>query len=143
MEDREPIVPKTEEERVANIDKAALLIIRELDESMRADDTLNLVHDGVLSDLAFEKIKPGRVMMLEYLVGYNATNACTYIRVGYWNGHAFNWLNTQPAPLVQETVGIGRKIHLREGMYPVIRFEGGANGDDIHAAINGYWIKTR
>jgi len=129
------------EEQIKEIVKAAELTTRAFDESMRADDELNLAHDGVLTDLAFEKVKPGRQLIMEHLVGYNATSACTYIRVGYWNGHRYNWLNTQPAPLVQETVGVGVRVRLREGMFAVVRFEGGANGDDIYAALNGYWIK--
>ena len=165
MENREYGVPKTEEEREAThqalygsselpprgtgqqegsfIDRAAELIVKKLDESMRADDTLNLAHDGISTDLKFETVKPGRELILEFLAGYNETSACTIIRVGYWNGHGFNWLNSQPAPLRYETVSISGRIHVREGMYPVIRFVGGANGDDIYAALNGYWIKTR
>lgn len=124
------------------VERAAELIVEKLDESMRADGALNLTHDGVSTDLAFERVKPGRELLLEFLSGYNATSACTRIRVGYWNGHRYNWLNTQPAPLVTETVSISGRIHIREGMWPVIRFEGGANGDDIYAALNGYWIKA-
>uniref|UniRef100_A0A6M3Y1N8 Uncharacterized protein n=1 Tax=viral metagenome TaxID=1070528 RepID=A0A6M3Y1N8_9ZZZZ len=164
MEDREYGVPKTEEEREAThqalygssnlpprgtgqnpgtiLECAAQLIVEKLDESMRADDTLNLAGGGVTEDLKFEVVKPRRELILEFLAGYNETSACTIIRVGYWNGHRFNWLNSQPAPLRYETVSISGRIHLREGMYPVIRFVGGTDGDDLYAALNGYWIKT-
>ena len=124
------------------IERAAELVIRAFNESMRADDEQNMTHDGVLSDLKFETVKPQRQMILEHLVGYNETSACTRIRVGYWNGHRYNWLNTQPAPLTTETVGVSVRVRLREGMFAVVRFEGGANFDDIYAALNGYWIKA-
>lgn len=130
------------EEQINTVIKAAELTSRAFEESMRADDELNLSHDGVLTDLTFEKVKPGRQMIMEHLVGYNDTSACTIIRVGYWNGHRYNWLNSQPAPLRYETVGVGVRVRLREGMFAVVRFEGGANLDDIYAALNGYWIKT-
>lgn len=124
-------------------ERAAELIIRTLDESMRVDDELNMVASSGTNDLKFEQIKPGRELMLQHLSGYDDTSAPTRIRVGYWNGHRLNWLNTQPAPLTTEVVGYNGSLRLREGMYPIVRFEGATSGDDLYAALNGYWIATK
>ncbi len=131
------------EEQIKKVVDAAELVSRSLDESMRADEEQNLHADAGTNDLKFPQVKEGRQMIMEHLVGYNDTSACTRIRVGYWNGHGYNWLNTQPAPLTTETVGIGVRVRLREGMWAVVRFEGCTALDDLHAALNGYWIKAR
>jgi len=129
------------ETQIEQLTKAAELTIAALDESMRADDDINIGAIAGTNDLQFETVKPGRSLMLEYLSGYNNVGACTRIRVGYYNGHRLNWLETQPAPLISETVGISVKLRLREGMYAIVRFEGCGLGDDIYAALNGYWVK--
>lgn len=129
------------EEQIAKIIKATELITQSLDESMRADDGVNMSADDGTNDLKFEQIKAGRLMVLEHLSGYDDTSAPTRIRVGYWNGHRLNWLNTQPAPIASETVGYSARVLLREGMYPIVRFEGATALDDLYAALNGYWIK--
>ncbi len=129
------------EEQLKKLERAAELIIQSLDESLRVDDELNLSADDGTNDLKFEQIKAGRVLVLEHLSGYDDTSAPTRIRVGYWNGHRLNWLNTQPAPIASETVAYSARVLLREGMYPVVRFEGATSGDDLYAALNGFWIK--
>ncbi len=130
------------EEQIKEVVKAAELIVQSLDESMRADDELNMAADDGTNDLKFEQIKAGRLLILEHLSGYDDTSAPTRIRVGYFNGHRLNWLNTQPAPIASETIGYSARVLLREGMYPIVRFEGATSGDDLYAALNGYWIKT-
>lgn len=130
------------DEQITEITEAVRSITRSLDESMRADDELNINAVALANDLPFEQVKPGRALVLNHLSGYNATSACTFIRVGYWNGHRYNWLEIQPAPLVNETVSLNTKLRLREGMFAVVRFEGCTLNDDIHAAINGYWTKV-
>ena len=122
-------------------EKAAELIVKALDESLRVDDEINMAASTGTNDLKFETIKAGREMVLHLLSGYDDTSSPTKVRVGYWNGHSYNWLKTQPAPLVSETVGISVGVRLREGMYPIVRFEGATSGDDLYAALNGYWIK--
>jgi len=124
------------------VEKAAQLIIKALDESMRADDEINLAATTSDEDLKFETVKPGRVLMLEALYGADDISSPTRIRVGYWNGHRYNWFLTQPAPLTTETVLFSGRVRLREGMYAIVRFEGCTDGDDIYAALNGYWIKA-
>jgi len=130
------------EEQIKEVMKAAKLLTKALDESMRADDELNINATLGDNDLAFEIVKPGRVLVIEHLSGYNDVSACTFIRVGYFNGHRLNWLETQPAPLVSETVSISAPLRLRAGMYAVVRFEGCTNLDDIYAALNGYWVEA-
>lgn len=122
-------------------EKAAELIIRALDESMRIEDQTNLVATALTNDLVFGQIDPGRIMVITHLSGYNDTNACTRIRVGYFNNLRFCWVRTVPAPLVTETVEFNGRIYLREGMYPAVRFEGCTAGDDLYAILNGYWLK--
>jgi len=130
------------EEQINEVTGAAKLITKALDESMRADDEINLAASDGENDLKFEQVRAGRVLMLEVLYGADDTSAPTRIRVGYWNGHRYNWFHTQPAPLVTETVLFSGRLRLREGMYPIVRFEGATSGDDLYAALNGYWIKV-
>lgn len=130
------------EKQIAKMERAAELTIAALDESMRVDDEINMAAADGTNDLKFEQVKQGRALMLNHLSGYDDTSSPTRIRVGYWNGHRFNWLNTQPAPLISEVVGHSARVRLREGMYPIVRFEGATSGDDIYAALNGYWIKV-
>lgn len=130
------------EDQIKKLERAAELTIRALDESMRADDELEMVALTTPNDLKFETVKPGRVLVLEHLSGYDDTSSPTRIRVGYYNGHRLNWLNTQPAPLISETVAHNGRTLLREGMYPIVRFVGCGSGDDLYAALNGYYIKT-
>ena len=122
-------------------DRAAELIVRALDESMRADDEINMSATGNTDDLTFEQVKAGRLLIITHLSGYNDTSSPTKLRVGYYNGHRLNWVKTVPAPLVSETIEINGTLRLREGMYPIVRFEGATAGDDLYATLNGYWIK--
>lgn len=131
----------TEQEK-QDILKAAREITRALDESMRADDEKNLSAGTGTNDLKFEQVKAGRVLVLEHLSGEDTTSAATRVRIGYYNGHALNWLRCQPAPLATEVVAFDGRVLLREGMYPIVRFEGATSGDDLYATLNGYYIKT-
>lgn len=131
------------EEQVKDVVKAAEFITMSLDESMRADDAINIAALVGTNDLVFLPVPDGHILMIKHLSGYNDISACTRIRVGYWNGYRFNWLETQPAPLVTETVGINATLRLREGMWAIVRFEGCTAADDLYASLNGYYIKTR
>lgn len=128
-------------EQLGTIEKAASLITRELDESMRADDDVNMAASTGTNDLKFEQVKAGRLLVLGHLSGYDDTSSPTRVRVGYWNGHGLNWLRTVPAPLISETVEFNGRVLLREGMYPIVRFEGATSGDDIYATLNGFYLK--
>lgn len=129
------------EEQTKEVVAASELINRSLDESMRADDDLDIEATAGTNDLQFETVKPRRVLIIEHFSAYNEISACTRIRLGYFNGHRINWLETQPAPLVTETVVLTGPLRLREGMYLIARLEGCTLHDDIHAALNGYWLK--
>lgn len=129
------------EGQVKTIEKAAELIVQELDESFRIEDQTNMIAGAGPNDLTFGQIDPGRLMVVTHLSGYNDTSACTRIRVGYYNRHRLVWIRTVPAPLTTETVEFNGRIRLYEGMYPVVRFEGCTPDDDIYATLNGYWIE--
>lgn len=130
------------EKQILEVLEAARQLERVLDRSMRADDTKDLEAGGTTDDLEFETVKPGRELVINHLSGYDNTSSPTRVRVGYFNGHSFNWLETQPAPLVSETVAVRGEIRLREGMYAIVRFEGATQYDDLYASLNGYWIKA-
>ncbi len=127
------------EEQVAILERAAELIVEALDESFRIEGQTNMIAGDGTNDLEFGQIDPGRLMVVTHLSGYNDTNACTRIRVGYYNRHRMVWIRTVPAPLITETVEFNGRIRLYEGMYPVVRFEDCTAGDDIYATLNGYW----
>lgn len=131
------------EEQIKTIERAAELIVKSLDESMLARDGINIAAVVGTNDLVFEYVKSGRLLVLNHLSGYNDVSACTRIRVGYWNGHRFNWLRTVVAPLITETVEHNSPIYLRPGMYAIVRFEGCTAADDIYASLNGYLLKTK
>lgn len=129
------------EEQVKEIVEAARLITQELKVTIRVDDTVNIKADAGTNDLVWSQLERGRILVLEHISGYDDTSSPTRIRVGYWNGHRYNWLKTQPAPIASETVGHSGRVYLRDGMYPIVRVEGATSGDDLFAIINGYWIK--
>lgn len=129
-------------EQIAIMVRAAELTVKNNDMFMRADETVNLAAGDGSNDLAFPRVRPGRVLVLDYLSGFNNTSASTRIRVGYWNGHGYNWLKTVLAPIASETVELNGRILLRQGMFPVVRFEGCTNLDDIYATLNGYSISA-
>lgn len=130
-------------EQIIALVEAAALQRRCLDHSMRADDEINLSADSGTNDLKFETIKSGRMLVLQHLSGYDDSNNPTRVRVGYWNGHRLNWLNAALAPGIGVPVVHNQEVRLREGMYPVVRFEGATSGDDLYATLNGYWLSTR
>jgi len=115
------------ETQVKSLTRAAELTIAALDESMRADDDINIGAIAGTNDLQFETVKPGRTLVIEHLSAYNVTAACTFIRLGYFNGHRLNWLETQPAPLVSETVVLKGTLRLRD----LLKLEGW-NDDDTY-----------
>jgi hypothetical protein len=112
-----------------------------LETGMIDEEEINLAASAGTNDLSFEQVEPGRELVINHLSGYNDTSAPALIRVGYWNRHRHAWLKAVSYPLAAETVGIQNEVKLGEGMYPVIRFEGCAEGDDLYASLNGYWIK--
>lgn len=130
------------QEHLDVMEQASKLIIQHLDESMRADDEINLAASTGTNNLQFETVKVGRILIITHLSGYDDTSSPTKVRVGYWNGHRLNWLRCIPAPLISETVEFNGIVYLREGMYPIIRFEGTTSGDDLYATLNGYWIRA-
>lgn len=124
-------------------DRAAELIVETLDESFRIEDQRRTIATLGTNDLTFGQIDPGRLMVVTHLSGYNDVSACTRIRVGYYNRHRLVWIRTVPAPLITETVEFNGRIHLYEGMYPVVRFEDCTGDDDLYATLNGYWTKLK
>jgi len=129
----------TEQEK-QDLLKAAREVGRALDESMRADDEKNLEGGSGSNDLEFERVKAGRVLVIENLSGYNNTSGSTRIRIGYKQLDSYTWKKVLPAPLATETAELLGPLRLREGMMPVVRFEGCQSGDDLYATLNGYWI---
>ena len=129
-------------EQIKTLVRAAELTIQNNDFYMRADENVNLAADEGSNDLVFPRVKSGRVLVLEHLSGYNDTSSPTRVKVGYYNGHGYNWFKTVPAPIASETVEHNGRLLLREGMYPVVRFEGCTANDDIYAMLNGYTIKA-
>lgn len=104
---------------------------------IRADDEINLAAAAGNNDLAFTRVKAGKILVLTLLSGYNDTSMPSAIRVGYWNGHRHNWLKTVTYPMASETVEFNGRVYLRQGMYAVVRFEGCSSGDDLYSTLNG------
>lgn len=132
----------TEEEKKAALE-ALTLLTRALDESMRADSAINLAAASGTNDLVFEQVKPGRVLIVEYLSAWDDTSGATRIRLGYRHMATDYWVKTVPAPLTTESVNLDSPLRLREGMAPIARIEGATSGDDIYANLIGYWIVAR
>lgn len=108
---------------------------------MKGSDELELSASAGTNDLKFKKVKAQWELEIHHLSGYNDTSICSLIRVGYWNGHRYEWIISMAYPFISETVGFHSLMIIGEGMYPIIRFEGCANGDDIFASLNATLIK--
>ncbi len=131
------------EEQVNIAEKHNRLAARELDKSYRADTVVNLVAGTGTNDMEFERVKDGRVLVIEHLSGRNDTSAPTRIRLGYNVMGTFHTLRCVVAPLTTESVEMLQEVRLREGMMPVVRVEGATSGDDLYALLLGYWITNK
>lgn len=89
-----------------------------------------------------QRVKSDRILVITHMSGYDATNAPTYGRLGFWNRSRFIWVRIVPAPLVLETVEFNGELYLQEGMWPVIQCNGATAGDDLFGLVEGYWVRA-
>ncbi len=136
-------MPEFTQAQIDQLTRAARLLTRALDESMRADDLKNMAASSGTNDLTFERVESGRVLMIEGLTAVDDTSAPTRIRLGITDGVSRRWYWTEPAPLATESVGLPFPLRVREGWAPIARIEGATSGDDLAAELVGYWLGTR
>lgn len=131
----------TEEQikQIAGVAKAMDAALRRYE---RYEEPFTLV--AAAGDNTFDgrRVKGNRILVITHMSGYDATNAPTYGRLGFWNRTRYVWVRIVPAPLVLETVEFNGELYLQEGMWPVIQFNGATLNDDLHALIEGYWVRA-
>lgn len=157
-------VPKTEEERAAThealygnselpprgtglgmvevVDRVARAIDAALRRYERYEEPFSLVADAGTNTFDGSRVKSDRILVITHMSGYDATNAPTYGRLGFWNRSRYVWAVIEPAPLVLETVEFNGELYLQEGMWPAIQCNGATAGDDLYGLIEGYWIRA-
>jgi len=108
----------------------------------RFEESFDLVADAGDNTYGASMVKPGRILVVTHMWGYDATSAPTYIRMGFWNRARNVWCKIEPAPLVLETVNFYGELYLYEGMYPVWQGNGITALDDLHGGFMGYWIRA-
>jgi len=88
------------------------------------------------------RVGTNRLLVITHMSAYDVNNACTYIRLGFWNRTRHVWHRIVPAPLVLETVEFNGEMVLQEGMWPVVQWNGVTDGDDLYALVEGYWVRA-
>jgi len=125
--------------------KELLTIARGVDESLRRylrhEEPLELTADAGDNTFNFSRVVTNRLLVITHMSAYDVNNAPTYIRLGYWNRSRNIWPRIVPAPLVLETVEFTGELVLTEDMWPVIQFNGATANDDLHALVEGYWVR--
>lgn len=130
------------EEQIKHIVEIATALDQSLRRYERYEDPFALIATVTLHDFVGARVGTNRILVITHMSAYDATSACTYIRLGYWNRTRDVWPKIEPAPLVLETVEFNGELYLQEGMWPRIQFNGCAAGDDIYGLIQGYWVRA-
>lgn len=125
--------------------KEIMAIARGVDESLRRylrhEEPLELTAAAGDNTFNFSRVGTNRILVITHMSAYNVNSACTYIRLGYFNRARNVWVKIEPAPLVLETVDFNGELVLTEDMWPVIQFNTAQADDDLHAVVQGYWVK--
>ena len=129
------------EEQIKQIVESAKMLDQSLRRYLRHEEPLELTADAGDNTFTYSRVVTDRILVITHMSAYNVNSACTYIRLGYWNRARNVWLKIEPAPLVLETVEFNGELILTEDMWPVIQFNGATANDDLHALVQGYWIR--
>ena len=108
----------------------------------RYEEPFTLIAGAGTNTFEGARVKGNRILVITHMSGYDATNAPTYGRLGFWNRTRNVWVVIRPAPLVLETVEFNGELYLQEGMWPVIQFNGATAGDDLYGLVEGYWVRA-
>lgn len=127
---------------LATIVKTAKLLDNAVSRLNRFEESFDLVADAGDNTYGASVVKPDRILVVTHMWGYDATNAPTYIRMGFHNRTRNVWVKIEPAPLVLETVNFYGDLYLYEGMYPVWQGNGITANDDLHGGFMGYWVRA-
>lgn len=131
----------TIEEKKQLIESAKLLVMAER-RFQRYEESLDLDADAGVNTINFSRVGTNRILVITHISAYDATSAPTYIRLGFFNRTRNVWPRIEPAPLVLETVEFNGELTLQEDMWPVVQFDGATAHDDLHALVEGYWIRV-
>ena len=107
---------------------------------LRHEEPWTFTGDAGTNTYDFGRVGPNRILVITHMSAYDAQNAPTYIRLGYWNRTRYVWVHIEPAPLVLETVEFNGELVITEDMWPAIQFNGVSQADDLSGIIQGYWI---
>lgn len=130
------------EEQIKEIVKKAKILDESLTRYMRHEESFDLTAGAGTNIYGGSVVKPDRILVVTLMFAYDADNAPTYIRLGYWNRTRNVWVKIEPAPLVLETVMFVGEMFLQEGMYPLLEVNGATAGDDLHGGVHGYWVRA-
>jgi len=129
-------------EQLELITKAAGALDMAFRRYLRYEEEIKLTGDAGDNTKEWARVGTNRILVITHMSAYDANNACTYIRLGYWNRSRFVWPRIVPAPLVLETVEFNGDLALQEGMWPAIQWNGVTASDDLHALVEGYWVRA-
>ncbi len=122
--------------------KAAGSLDMALRRYLRYEEEIELTATAGDNTKEWARVGTNRVLVVTHMSAYDADNACTYIRLGFWNRTRYVWARIVPAPLVLETVEFNGELVLQEGMWPVIQWNNATGDDDLHALVEGYWVRA-
>lgn len=129
-------------EQIKQIVESAKMLDQAVRRYQRYEESIDLDADALVNTYNFSRVGTDRILVITHMSAYNAISACTYIRLGFYNRTRNVWPRIEPAPLVLETVEFNGELTLQEDMWPVVQWDGCALHDDLHALIEGYWVRV-
>jgi len=128
------------EAQIKQIVETAKNLDQALRRYQRYEESFDLHADAGDNTVDGKRVGTNRILVVTHMWAYDATNAPTYIRLGYWNRTRYVWVKIEPAPLVLETVNFYGELYLQEDMWPAIQGNGITLNDDIYGGLMGYWV---
>lgn len=130
------------EAQIKDIVNSAKMLNQALRRYQRYEESFDLHAAAGDNIVDGSRVGTNRLLVITNMWAYDADNAPTYIRLGYWNRTRYVWFHIEPAPLVLETVEFHGEIYLQEDMWPAIQGNGITLNDDIYGGAMGYWIRA-
>jgi len=129
------------QEQIKVIVESARMLDQAVRRYQRYEESIDLDATAGVNTATFSRVGTDRILVITHISAYNAISACTYIRLGFFNRTRNVWPRIEPAPLVLETVEFNGELTLQEDMWPVVQWDGAALHDDLHALVEGYWVR--
>ena len=128
-------------QQINEIVQTAKMLDQAVRRYQRYEELVDLDAGAGVNTANFSRVGTDRILVITHMSAYDVNNAPTYIRLGFFNRTRNVWPRIEPAPLVLETVEFNGELTLQEDMWPVVQWDGCTLHDDLHALVEGYWVR--